>query len=116
MATNFITQRRSKLKSRRKASPQQERVKQIDVNAVKQQHQRISLFIYMVRLAICCLGASAIAGTVMSVMNPPKQQLTTQVDARPQPKSPPISSHSSKPQSKIDLDLGLPHPILIQKK
>ncbi len=111
MAANFSTQRKSKLKSRRKKPLHQQRVKQIDVLAEQRCQRSVSLFIHLVRLIIGGLGASAIAGTVISITNPPKPQLAPKV-AGTDPLQ--TTSSSSKPPSKIDP--GFPNPVLIKTK
>jgi beta-lactamase class A len=81
MALNFSAKRRSNPKLRRKKTPQ--RVKKID--------RSVPLSIHLVRLVICSLGASAIAGTIVSVVNSPKQPMATQVEPPlPLPKPLPI--------------------------
>jgi beta-lactamase class A len=65
-------------KSRRKPTPNkqphQQQPNKIDF---AQDRQSVSLFIYLVRLVICGLGASTIVGTALSISNPPKQQIAT---------------------------------------
>jgi beta-lactamase class A len=83
MPANSDTQRKPKPKSRQKpTAPQQsyqQRVKQLD--------RSVLVFIYLVRLLIGGLGASAIAGTAISLVSPSKQQLATKVTPPlPQPK------------------------------
>jgi beta-lactamase class A len=79
MAANPSTQRKSKSKSGQQRKPPrqlyQQRVQQLD--------RSVWLFICLVRLLICGLGASAISGTVISVVNPHKQQLATTVTPPP---------------------------------
>jgi beta-lactamase class A len=70
MALNSSTKRRTKSKlPTRKTS--QERVKQVD--------KSVPLFIQLVRLTIVGLGTSAIAGTVISVLNLPKQPIAKKI-------------------------------------
>jgi hypothetical protein len=77
MAANSRVQRKSKPK------PQQQPVNQID--------RSVSPLIHLVRLTICGFGASAIAGTTISVINPPKQQIPPPAKPfSPQPKLTPL--------------------------
>jgi beta-lactamase class A len=69
MASNSSAERRSQPKSRRSKKPRQQRIQQID--------RSVSLSIKLVRLIICGLGTSTIAGTAISIVNPPKQQVAT---------------------------------------
>ncbi len=50
--------------------------------------QPVSPFVHLVRLIICSLGASTIAGTAISIVNPPKLPLATTVEP-PLPETPP---------------------------
>jgi beta-lactamase class A len=70
MALNSTTKRRSPPISPPKISRQQQ---------VKQADKSVSLFIKSVRLIICGLGVSTIAGTVISVVNPHKQPIVKKV-------------------------------------
>jgi beta-lactamase class A len=88
MAAN--SSRSNKVNSRRKTSPpeyQQQRVKEVD--------RSVSLFIYLVRSIIWGLGASAIAGTAISVIYPPKQ-IATKVE-------PPLPKPIPKPFDRLHL-------------
>lgn len=71
MALNSGVKRRSKPKSPNQTTRQP---------PVKQRGKSASLFIKLVRLAIGGVGASAIAGTTISVINPPKQLIVKKVD------------------------------------
>lgn len=82
MAANSNPQRRSKPKSRQNRKPDQQRIQQIA--------RSVWVFIYLVRLLICGLGASAIAGTAISIVNPTAQPSTTPV-VLPQPQPKPSS-------------------------
>jgi beta-lactamase class A len=95
MASNPSVQRRSKPKSRNKApvrqpprNSHQQQVRQIDRSA--------SLFIHLVRLIILSLGASTIAGTAISVLNPPKPQALKQVEPTPHPQPKPSPFNTLK--------------------
>ncbi len=72
MASNSGSERRSQPQSRRRQHPRQQQIKQID--------RSVSLSIHLVRLVICGLGASTIAGTAISIVNPPKQSLATKIE------------------------------------
>jgi beta-lactamase class A len=61
---------------RRKPSRRQ-RARQID--------RSVWLFVLLVRSSICGLGASAIAGTVMSIVHPPKPQISIEIAPPPKP-------------------------------
>ncbi len=63
MASNSSGDRKSQPQSQRKKSSQQQ---------VKQTDAPVSLSIKLVRLVICGFGASTIAGTAISIVNPPK--------------------------------------------
>jgi beta-lactamase class A len=89
MAANSNTQRKSKPKSRRKLKPPQQPYRQ----RVQQVDRSVLLFIYLVRLIIVGLGASAIAGTAISVVNPAKQ-IATKV-------APPLPLSLPKPASLV---------------
>jgi beta-lactamase class A len=83
MPANSDTQRKPKPKSRQKPTAHQ----QSDRQRVKQLDRSVLVFIYLVRLLIGGLGASAIAGTAISLVTPSKQQLATKVTPPlPQPK------------------------------
>jgi beta-lactamase class A len=86
MAANFSTERRAKANSPQNLPPQngQQRVKEVD--------RSVSVFIYLVRSIICGLGVSAIAGTTISVMNPPKQIATKIEPPLPKPKPLPFDN------------------------
>lgn len=76
MASNSSADRRSPPKSRsRKRSPQSQRqqVQQLNSPQEREYRQSVSIFIHLVRLSICGLGASTIAGTTISILNPPQQ-------------------------------------------
>ena len=77
MASNSSAERRSQPKSRPpNRSPSQSdrnQVQQLSSPQEQECRQSVSLFIHMVRLIICGLGASTIAGTTISVLNPPQQ-------------------------------------------
>jgi beta-lactamase class A len=77
MAANSRHRRRSMPASSRKKTPRQQRARKIDSSQENQSPPSVSLFIYLVRLVICGLGASTIAGTAISISNPPKQQIAT---------------------------------------
>jgi beta-lactamase class A len=70
MALNFSAKHQSNPKLRRKKTSQR----------VKKSDRPVPLSIHFVRLVICGLGASAIAGTILSVVNSPKQPMATQVE------------------------------------
>jgi beta-lactamase class A len=72
MASNSSSERRSQPQSRRRKKPRQQQIKQID--------RSVSLSIQLVRLVICGLGASTIAGTAISIVNPPKHSLATKIE------------------------------------
>jgi beta-lactamase class A len=72
MAANSSAKRKTKLKSPAKISRQQQ---------LAQGDKSVPLSIKLVRLIICGLGISAIAGTTISVINPPKQPLANKVDS-----------------------------------
>lgn len=78
MAANHSDDRRSHQSRRKKLS--QPQIKQID--------RSVSLSIQLVRLVICGLGASTIAGTAISIVNPPTPPLATNVEP-PVPIPPP---------------------------
>jgi beta-lactamase class A len=83
MAANSSNGRRANPNSRRPPIPppiEQQRVQEVD--------RSVSVFIYLVRAIICGLGASAIVGTTISVINPP-QQIATKVEP-PLPKPKPL--------------------------
>lgn len=81
MAANSNVRRRTLAQSRRNADfTDRERVDKVA--------RRASGFIYVVRLIILSLGASAIAGTTIAIVNPPKRELTKPTD----PPSPPIKT------------------------
>jgi beta-lactamase class A len=61
---------------------------QIDTPIEPPRQQSTSPFIYLVRLIICGLGASAIAGTTISIVNPPTRQLAS-TPAPPLPEAAP---------------------------
>ena len=84
MAANRSGDRHSQPQSRRKKSGQQQ---------VRQIERSVSLSIQLVRLAICGLGASTIAGTAISIVNPPKQPLATKIEP-PVPMPPPTQIDS----------------------
>lgn len=95
MASNSSDRRRSKSPSRRTTklpqSQSQHPQRLPNRHRVKQIERSVSLSIQMIRLIICGLGASAIAGTTISIVNPPKQQSATKLDPPfPQSKSPEI--------------------------
>ncbi len=72
MAVNSSSaKRKTKLKSPLRTSRQQQAAKS---------YKSVPLSIKLVRLIICGLGLSAIAGTTISVINPPKQPLASKVD------------------------------------
>jgi beta-lactamase class A len=72
MASN----RSSKIHPRRETIPEQ-----VKIDSQEQlQPRSVSPFIYLVRLIICGLGASTIAGTTISIIHPPKQQIATTVE------------------------------------
>jgi beta-lactamase class A len=89
MASNPSVQRRSKPKSRSK-TPLRQPPQQSHQQQVKQIDRSASLFIHLVRLIICSLGASTIAGTAIAVLNPPKQQAVKQVEPQPPPETKPL--------------------------
>jgi beta-lactamase class A len=70
MALNPHIKRRAKPKSRQQTTPQP-RVSQTDL--------AVPLSIKLVRLVICGLGASAISGTALSIINPPQQVIVKKV-------------------------------------
>ena len=70
MAANSGAKRKTKLKTRTISRQQQ----------VAQGDKSVPLSIKLVRLIICGLGMSAIAGTTISVVNPPKQPMANKVD------------------------------------
>jgi beta-lactamase class A len=80
MASNSSNQRRSNPNPRRRKPARKLQARQID--------RSVWLFILLVRASICGLGASAIAGTAMSIVNPPKPPLA--IDIAPPPKPLPI--------------------------
>jgi beta-lactamase class A len=71
MASNSSSEHRS-AQSRRRKNPSQQQLQQID--------RSVSLSIQLVRLAICGLGASTIAGTTISIVQPPKQPIVAKVE------------------------------------
>jgi beta-lactamase class A len=80
MASNYSNQRTNNPKPRRRKPSRHHRARQID--------RSVWLFILLVRLSICGLGASAIAGTAMSIVNPPKPPIS--IDIAPPSKPLPI--------------------------
>jgi beta-lactamase class A len=80
MASNFTNQRTNNPKARRRKPLRHQRARQID--------RSVWLFIALVRISICGLGASAIAGTAMSIVDPPKPPIS--IDIAPPPKPLPI--------------------------
>jgi beta-lactamase class A len=80
MASNSSGEQRSQPQSRRQKQPSQQQLQQID--------RSVSLSIQLVRLAICGLGASTIAGTTISIVNPPKPPIAAKVEP-PVPLVPP---------------------------
>jgi beta-lactamase class A len=79
MASNSSGEHRSSQPRRRK-KPSQQQLQQID--------RSVALSIQLVRLAICGLGASTIAGTTISIVHPPKQPIIAKVES-PLPIAPP---------------------------
>jgi beta-lactamase class A len=71
MAVNSRAKRKNQLKSPQRTARQQQ---------VAQRDRPVPLSIKLVRLIICGLGLSAIAGTTISVVNPPKQPMANKVD------------------------------------
>jgi beta-lactamase class A len=71
MASNSSEQR-SQPQPRRRKKPSQRQLQQID--------RSVALSIQLVRLAICGLGASTIAGTTISIVNPPKPPIAAKVE------------------------------------
>ncbi len=107
MASNSSDRRRSKSPSRRTnklpqpQSPQRQRPP--TRRRIRQIERSVSLFIQTIRLIIFGLGASAIAGTTISIVNPPKQQSATKLDPPfPQSKSPAIDRLN---QGKVSIEL-----------
>jgi beta-lactamase class A len=94
MAANSNAKRRSKPISPKKTIRQQ-RVKKIDQKSV-------SLPIKLIRLVICGLGVSTIAGTAISVIDPPKQSIVK--------KAAPLSLSQS-----FQINLSKPSPALSQQ-
>jgi beta-lactamase class A len=98
MASNSSAERRSQPKLRRRKKPRQQQIQQID--------RSVSLSIQLVRLIICGLGASTIAGTAISIINPPKHQFATKVEQpflQPQPQPLPIDLLApTTPSPKLD--------------
>ncbi|WP_310424659.1 serine hydrolase [Chamaesiphon sp. VAR_48_metabat_135_sub] len=84
MAANSRHRRKSMPPSRRKQmprqQPRQQRARKIESSPEQQSQPSVSLFIHLVRLVICGLGASTIAGTAISISNPPKQQIAAKVE------------------------------------
>ncbi|WP_310412451.1 serine hydrolase [Chamaesiphon sp. OTE_8_metabat_110] len=80
MASNSTGEQRSQTQSRRKQPSQQQ---------LHQLNRSVSLSIQLVRLAICGLGASTIAGTTISIVNPPKSPIAAKVEP-PVPPAPPV--------------------------
>lgn len=76
MALNSNANRRSKPISPQRTA-RQSRVQQVDMP--------VPLIIKLVRLTICGLGISAIAGTMISVINPPRQTIVKKVAPTPRP-------------------------------
>jgi beta-lactamase class A len=104
MAVNSSAKRKTKLKSPPRTSRQQQ---------VSQRNKSASLSIKLVRLIICGLGMSGIAGTTISVINPPKQPLANKVDPPlPIPKIDQIKLTVASPR----LDRQLQQAISINKK
>jgi beta-lactamase class A len=83
MASNS-NQRTNKPKARRRRPSRQHRARQID--------RSVWLFIVLVRMSICGLGASAIAGTAMSIVNPPAPPISIDIASPAQPLPIPIDN------------------------
>ncbi|WP_309730724.1 serine hydrolase, partial [Chamaesiphon sp. OTE_75_metabat_556] len=77
MASNSSNQRRSNPNPRRRKPARQLQARQID--------RSVWLLILLVRASICGLGASAIAGTAMSIVNPPKPPIAIEIAPPPKP-------------------------------
>ncbi|AFY96398.1 serine hydrolase [Chamaesiphon minutus] len=77
MASNSSADRRSPPKSRQqnrsRSHSQRQQVQQLNSPQERECRQSVSIFIHLVRLSICGLGASTIAGTTISILNPPQQ-------------------------------------------
>ena len=90
MASNSSAERRSKPNSRQKTTSdrqsQPQQVRKVYSPQELRCQQSVSLSIHLVRLIICGLGASTIAGTAISVINPPKQIATKIEPLLPPPK------------------------------
>ncbi len=94
MATNTTNRRRSKPRSRRRSTRQQPQP-QKSIERVP-----VSPLIYLVRLVILGFGGSTIAGTTISLINPPKPPIATtakSIVAKPQPR--PIDSLQLKQEN-----------------
>jgi beta-lactamase class A len=95
MALNSNAKRSSKPTSPQRTA-RQPRVKQVDLP--------VPLVLKLVRLIICGLGISAIAGTTISVINPPHQTITKKV--APAPRAGEIASLKlTKPSIKLSQQL-----------
>jgi beta-lactamase class A len=77
MASNSTNPRRTNSNSRSRKPSRHNQARQID--------RSVWLFILLVRASICGLGASAIAGTAMSIVNPPKTPLASDIAPPPKP-------------------------------
>jgi beta-lactamase class A len=93
MASNSNAERKSKPNSRQNTASDrqshQQEVKQSDSPQEQRCQQSVPLSIHLIRLIICGLGASTIAGTAISVINPPKH--ATKIEPLlPPPKSSPF--------------------------
>ena len=94
MAANSNVRRRSLSNSRRKDTASSVRS---DRQRVREVERTASGFIQVVRAIIFGLGASAIAGTAISIIDPPKQQIATHSESPPlEGKSPAIGFDSLK--------------------
>jgi beta-lactamase class A len=80
MASNSSAQKRSQPKSRHSKTPRQQRRYRID--------RSVSASIQLVRLIICGLGVSTIAGTTISIVNPPQSPIATKIEPPPPPQPP----------------------------
>jgi beta-lactamase class A len=76
MAPNSSAQRRSQPK-RHSKKPRQQRLHPMN--------RSVSASIQLIRLIICGLGASTIVGTTISIVNPPKSLIATNIEPPPPP-------------------------------
>ena len=93
MASNSSAQKRSQPKSRHGRTPRQQRRYQLD--------RAVSASIYSIRLIIIGLGASTIAGTTISIVNPPKSSpVATNIEPPlpPLPQIEPLAPQISSPK------------------